>query len=217
MTGRTRYVRMFGVALVAAVALVAGACGGSHSDMDMGDDMSMDMMGDMEMTLGTNPIPANADFNGADVEFAQGMIIHHGQAVEMADMALTNSTNPEVLALATEIKAAQEPEIAIMTGWLEQWGQPVPDQTSGMAMMDGDMAMEGMMSSSTMEEMNSLTGTAFDQLFLASMIEHHRGAIAMANYVIDNGTYAPVSALAAEVITVQEAEIAVMENLLTTL
>ena len=75
-------------------------------------------------------IPESANFNATDVGFAQGMIPHHAQAVEMADLALEKSTNADVLALAKQIKASQNPEIQTMSGWLQSWGQKVPSTDS---------------------------------------------------------------------------------------
>jgi uncharacterized protein (DUF305 family) len=156
--------------------------------------------------------PAGADFNDADVVFAQSMIPHHQQAIEMADMALAPKVgaSDQVKALATRIKGGQDPEIAMMTGWLTAWGQPKS--------MDGaahDMgSMDGMMSSSEMDEMGAMTGTAFDKMWLELMIRHHEGAIAMAHTVKTGGQNADVLALADEVINAQQVEIDEMKALL---
>jgi len=93
--------------------------------------------------------------------FAQGMIPHDAQAIEMADLALSNTTNPEVLSLATAIKAAQSPEIETLSGWLRQWGQPVPsmggfDWTTTCRASNG-MMMDGMMSKADMDQLESST------------------------------------------------------------
>jgi uncharacterized protein (DUF305 family) len=126
-----------------------------------------------------------------------------------------NSSDPTVLELAREIKAAQEPEIAQMTAWLEDWGQPVPDPMMDHRGLDhGGMPMGGMMSQERMDAMMGSRGVDFDRMFLTSMIDHHRGAIDMALYAIDNGRYPPLRQLAQDVIRVQEAEIAEMEGLL---
>lgn len=205
------------VSLTVALLLFSVACSsGDHSGMDMGDmPMGADMpMGEMDMGTGMNPIPADADFNAADVEFAQGMIVHHGQALQMADLALVNSTTPEVLALASEIKEAQGSEIDQLSQWLTSWGQRVPDPTMGNAMDHGGMPMDGMISAAQMDELMRSRGAEFDRLFLQSMLEHHEGAIAMAAYVLDNGRFAPLAALANDIIAVQEAEIVEIQSLL---
>jgi uncharacterized protein (DUF305 family) len=207
------------VALLASLAILAAACSSDDHGNMQGDMPGMEgtrMPGmDMPATVSTNPIPADAEFNAADVEFAQGMIVHHGQAVQMADMALANSQDPTVLDLATKIKAAQEPEIAQMSTWLTEWDQPVPDPMMAHGMLpEGGMPMAGMMDDQRMSMMQSMTGADFDEMFLTSMIEHHRGAIEMARYVIDNGEYPPLRDLAEAVISAQEAEIAEMEGML---
>jgi uncharacterized protein (DUF305 family) len=208
MTHRIAPLRLVATAVFVALAVVSAGCGSDHGSMDMAGM-------DMGQTMGTNPIAANAEFNGADVEFAQGMIVHHGQAVQMADFALTNSTDPAMLELAQKIKAAQEPEMAQMTAWLEAWGQPVPDPMMDHNQLDhGAMPMGGMVDQQQMSALQQASGAAFDEQFFDLMIQHHRGAVDMARYVIDNGTYPPVRQLADDVIRVQEAEIAEMEALL---
>lgn len=211
-------------ALVAA-GLFLGACSSSsdHSGMDgMNTDQTMDM-GTMDAggsSTTTLNIPEGADFNATDVAFAQGMIPHHGQAVQMADMALENSTNTEVRSLAEQIKAAQSPEIEQMTTWLTDWGQAVPDPN---AMMDdnmdhsGGMMMSGMMSAADMARLENATGTDFDRMFLEMMVLHHEGAIEMAQQELADGKYQPTKDLAQAVITGQQAEIEKMNTLIAAL
>ena len=163
-------------------------------------------------------------FNDADVAFAQDMVPHHAQAVQMAQMVDGQDVSPEVAALAADIEAAQAPEIETMTGWLEEWGEEVPDTSmmgmdhSGMEGMEGmegmDMDMPGMMSSEEMAELDAATGAAFETMWLEMMIEHHEGAIEMAQAEQEDGEYAPAIALAEEIEAAQTEEIAVMEELL---
>lgn len=158
-----------------------------------------------------------AEHNDADVEFAQMMIPHHEQAVEMAEMALENSESDAVNELATRIKEAQGPEIATMKGWLEDWDEPLQADSGGMGGMDmggDDSSGEGMMSDDDMEEMESASGAAFDKLFLEGMIAHHKGAVAMAEIELEEGEFPDALALAKEVVDAQEAEITEMESLL---
>ena len=214
-------------AVVIAAGLLLGACSSSDhdgmEDMD-GNNSSMSdgSMGDMGTEGGqgsttTLVIPDGAEFNATDVYFAQGMIPHHAQAVQMADMALEISTNPDVTALAEQIKAAQSPEIEQMTTWLDDWDQAVPDPD---AMMDdnmdhsGGMMMSGMMSEADMASLGDATGTDFDRMFLEMMILHHEGAIEMAEEELAEGKYQPTKDLAQAVITGQQAEIEEMNTLI---
>jgi uncharacterized protein (DUF305 family) len=165
-------------------------------------------------------IPEGAEFNATDVYFAQGMIPHHAQAVEMADMALETSTNPDVTALAEQIKAAQGPEIEQMTTWLTDWNQEVPDLNTRMdENMDhsGGMTMSGMMSAADMARLGNATGPDFDRMFLEMMVLHHEGAIEMAEQELADGTYQPTKDLAQAVITGQQAEIDEMNALIAAL
>lgn len=150
---------------------------------------------------------AAADFNDADVLFAQGMIPHHREAIAMADMALASQAQagPEVQALATQIKGAQDPEIAQMTTLLESWGQPL--DMPGMEGMDDMEGMDGMMSAEEMEALAALSGAEFDAAWAAAMIVHHEGAVSMAQTVKAAGSNAEVLALADAIIAGQQAEI----------
>lgn len=211
-------------ASIAASALFLGACSSStdHSGMDMGSESTMmdGMGGGAGSSTTAVSIPADADYNATDVAFAQGMIVHHGQAVMMAEMALDQADNPEVVTLATAIKAAQDPEIAEMSGWLENWGVAVPDPMSGMDHemgSMGNMMMSGMMSDEDMAKLENASGVDFDRMFLEMMVKHHTGAIEMAQTEVADGKYQPAKALATNVITTQQDEIDQMNALLATL
>ena len=156
-----------------------------------------------------------AALNAADIEFAQGMIAHHEQAIEMAEIALDPNVgaSPEIVDLATRIKRAQDPEVELMTGWLTAAGEPV-----AMDAMEGhDMSsMDGMMTAEQMDAMAAMTGTDFDQTWLQMMIEHHQGAISQSQTVTANGSNADVLALAGAIIAAQQAEVIEMQALLQT-
>jgi uncharacterized protein (DUF305 family) len=145
---------------------------------------------------------ANSLFSAADISFAEEMIPHHDQAVLMSDIALTNSSSDEVLALARDIKAAQAPEIEQMSSW-----QGVNPSTHMGHMMDG------MLSDEQIQQLRDSEGATFDRLFLEGMILHHQGAIKMAQKVTGSSNK-EVAALAAEIIEAQEKEIAFMKELI---
>lgn len=155
---------------------------------------------------------ASVVLNDADIEFAQGMIAHHEQAIEMAEIALDPAigANPGVVDLATRIEQAQDGEVALMTGWLTAAGEPVAMDTS-----DGhDMSsMEGMMTADQMDAMAAMTGTDFDSMWLEMMIAHHEGAISQSETVKADGSNPEVLALADQIIVAQQAEIAEMQSL----
>ena len=154
--------------------------------------------------------------NEADVTFALDMIHHHQQAIEMADLAESRAESQEVKALATDIEAAQGPEIETLTGWLESWGEDVPDE--GMSGMDhGDMSsddMGGMMTADEMADLDTASGAEFDQMFLTMMIEHHEGAIEMAATEQEDGSNSDAVALARKIEEDQTAEVDRMRKLL---
>jgi uncharacterized protein (DUF305 family) len=155
---------------------------------------------------------SDAAHNDADVTFAQGMIPHHQQAIEMAQMAADRAESAEVLDLAERIEAAQAPEIEELTAWLESWDEEVPagGDHSGMDMDSGG----GMMSTEDMDALEAASGAEFDQMFLEMMIEHHQGAIAMAEEEIAAGEYPDAIAMAEEIASSQQAEIDEMTALL---
>lgn len=186
-------------AFLAAVIGVAG-CGDSDSG-------SMPGMSHNSTMPTTPPVSSAAAFNDADVMFATQMIPHHQQAVEMSDLALRKATTAAVKNLATAIKAAQDPEIKQLSGWLTTWGKPVP--TPG---AHSGHAMAGMMSTEQMTDLSEASGSMFDRMWTQMMIEHHQGAIAMAKTEQTTGKDPASISLAQKIQTVQTTEIAALKR-----
>lgn len=162
-----------------------------------------------------DPSASGASFNDQDVTFTQQMIPHHKQAVEMAELAPTRAGSAEVKDLAAAIQQAQDPEIKTMTAWLKDWDKPLADD--GMEGMDhGSDAggMTGMMSEGDMKSLEAATGAEFDTMWLTMMVQHHQGAIDMADTEISKGSNTDAKALAKEIKDAQEDEIATMTALL---
>jgi uncharacterized protein (DUF305 family) len=205
-------------ALVAAgaAALVLAACGG---DVDGGGPAGH---GGHNAASPSASAPASASapqgqHNAADVAFAKGMIPHHRQAVEMADLAPGRARSADVKKLASDIKKAQDPEIRTLSGWLASWGEEVPAEGAmdhSMHGMEGTGGMGGMMTAQEMTELESTSGTAFDTAFMELMIKHHEGAVEMAKAEQADGAYEPATKMAGEIITSQSAEIERMNTLL---
>lgn len=150
-------------------------------------------------------VAASTEFNDDDVMFAQMMIPHHEQAVEMSDIALdpTVQAGAKVIELATQIKGAQDPEIAQMKSLLTEWGKPLTADDG----MDHGSMMEGMLSVEELDALATRTGTEFDAAWATAMIAHHEGAIAMAEDVLNGGVNGAVAELARAIISGQQAEI----------
>lgn len=190
------------------LALFAGGCG--DSGMDHGN------MGNGTPTSAAAP-KSGATFNATDVKFATDMIPHHRQALDMAEVAQSKATTPEVKALADRIAKAQEPEIATMSGWLTAWGEPVPSP-GAMHHGTGDMGqMPGMMTDQEMQDLSKATGKDFDKMFLQMMIKHHQGAVEMARTEQAQGQDPSTKQLAAKIAADQTAEITEMQAMLAKL
>lgn len=154
---------------------------------------------------------AEATFNDADVIFAQMMIPHHEQAVEMSDMLLAKDGIAEqVRSLATQIKDAQQPEIDQLNEWLDAWG--ADDSMGGM-----DHGMDGMMSEDDMKTLEDASGDDASKLFLEQMVVHHEGAVEMAETEINDGVNPDAIEMAETIVSTQSEEINVMHNLLGSL
>ncbi|MEH3067574.1 MAG: DUF305 domain-containing protein [Aeromicrobium erythreum] len=164
-----------------------------------------------------SPNTSDEGHDGADVTFAQQMIPHHEQAVEMSDLALepARGASAEVTDLATRIRAAQKPEIEELTGFLEGWGEDVPSGHGGHEGHGGaGHSMTGMMSEDQMSRLADSNGATFDRLWLEMMVEHHEGAVEMAQTEIADGQDSRAKALARAIIDAQTAEITQMKGLL---
>ncbi|MGI5458697.1 DUF305 domain-containing protein [Streptomyces sp. CA-249302] len=156
---------------------------------------------------------STGDHNKQDVSFAQGMIPHHQQALEMAELAAGRAKSAQVKDLAARIEKAQDPEIRTMSGWLKAWGEDVPSAMPGMDHSAGS-GMTGMMDAKDMTALAKASGTDFDTMFLTMMIEHHKGAVEMAESEKSKGSYDPATTLADGIVTTQTAEIKEMNQLL---
>lgn len=145
-------------------------------------------------------------FDANDIMFAQMMIPHHEQAIELSKLAMKNTTTRAILDLAERIKNAQQPEIEEMKGWLDDAGADMEHM--------GGMDDMGIVGEEDMSSVRKARGAVFDKLFLALMIAHHEGAIQMSQQVLKSTSNELVRALAQKIIDAQEAEIAEMKELL---
>ena len=168
---------------------------------------------------------AKLPYTTADVAFMQGMISHHAQAIAMSRLAPTRTTNRAILTLASRIINAQEDEIRIMQTWLADRQQPVQEarpmgMRHEMEGMTHDMLMPGMLSEEEVLALGRARDTAFDELFLRKMIQHHRGAVSMVATLFatpGGGEELTVFKFAADVNVDQTTEIARMELMLVQL
>jgi uncharacterized protein (DUF305 family) len=194
-----------GTAALAALILAAGC--GKDSGMP-----GMDHGAATEPTTAASSSAAS-EFNDSDVMFAQMMIPHHQQAVQMADLAATRANDPELKSLAAQIKAAQAPEMSTMTGWLTAWGRPTAPPTASGGHDHGG-GMPGMMSAQDMDALASATGTDFDRKFAQMMVAHHNGAIEMAKTEQASGANTQAKELAAQIEKSQTAEVKQLQSIL---
>lgn len=191
-------------------ATVLGAALLTATLVACGDDDGTVSGGSTATTAPAATVAAGANQpNDADITFVQGMIPHHRQAVDMADLVLERGSNATVKDLARRIRNAQEPEIQIMTGWLTTWGKSIQPPMSH----DGMDTEHGMMSNQEMASMEALTGSDLDKMFVEMMIRHHQGAIAMARTEVDSGQFPDATALARSIATSQQAEVEEMTTL----
>ncbi|MGY1749706.1 DUF305 domain-containing protein [Modestobacter sp. SYSU DS0511] len=205
--GRPRWLTALLISVIAVGMLVAG--GGLA----------------VALGIGAEETPA-AD--SVDAGFARDMSRHHLQAVQMANLAITRSEDPEVQQLAFDISATQTNQVGRMQGWLSLWGLPL---TSGevmgwmdngtMAGMDhsdhggeGAALMPGMATDAELAQLRTATGTEFDVLFLQLMTRHHQGGLEMAQYGAEHAQRAAVQRLAESIAQSQTAETATMAAML---
>jgi len=188
------------VFLLTGGSTIASAQAGGMAHMHMGGEIV---------------IPKGAIYTKADVEFMQGMIAHHAQAIVMARMAEAHGASPQVLKLSTKIDQSQVPEILIMQKWLQRNGQFAPDTSSW-----HDMRMDGMLTDAQLKELDAAKGVDFDRAFLLLMIQHHEGALKMVDDLFASpraGQEVDISIFANDVVTAQTGEIGIMRRLLNQL
>jgi uncharacterized protein (DUF305 family) len=198
---RSNRAAVAGAALVLSVTL--SACGGGTSATTAAPTTAEPPV--------AAPADAGAQHNDTDIRFAQMMIPHHQQALAMAEVALERAESAEVKALAEQIRAAQDPEITTLNGFLQSWG--VPPVGGGMDHSGMDHS-SGMMSQADMDSLGAASGAAFDRMFLEMMIVHHEGAVAEAEREITEGVNPQAKELATQIVSGQTAEIGRMRQLL---
>lgn len=157
----------------------------------------------MALEAPNQPQEQGSEFNRADLMFMNMMIVHHDQAIEMAELAENRTSNRNILDLSENISEAQRYENRKMSEWLREAGINPPT---------GGHRMAGM---ATRQEMNNLRqseGREFDMLFSELMIEHHQGGIQMARAEVQNGKSTKVKDLAGKMVRVQQEEVDKMQN-----
>ncbi|MGW0750849.1 DUF305 domain-containing protein [Streptomyces sp. NPDC002587] len=197
--------RTAAVVAAGAASFVLAACGS-------GDDGAAAHHGQAPKAPSASSSAAQGGHNAADVAFAKGMIPHHRQAVEMADLAPSRAESAEVKQLAAEIRQAQDPEIKTLSGWLASWGEQVPAEGAMDHSTHG--AGGGMMTAGQLAGLEKSSGKAFDTAFMELMIKHHEGAVAMAKTEQVQGAFPGARTMAEAIATSQTAEIARMNGLL---
>jgi uncharacterized protein (DUF305 family) len=185
--------------------------------------------GQATRTLPTSTRATLSPASPKDVEFMQGMIMHHAQAVEMTALIESHTTNKDLGLLGARISHSQSEEIKFMRRWLEARGEPTELPTkmggmnmsgmemSGMDMSKHEMLMPGMLTKAQMDALRNAKGKEFDRLFLTGMIQHHGGALTMVKDLFDTagaGQDAVLFNFASDVDSGQRAEIRIMQGML---
>ncbi|WP_328527345.1 DUF305 domain-containing protein [Nocardioides sp. NBC_00368] len=213
------------ISVVVLAAMSLGGCGGSshdahashgsHSPSPEAATQSAPVVqggapGETAETI--SPSAAGTDeWTQTDADFVTMMIPHHAQALEMTRLAREHGVHPEVVSLAKRIEAAQGPEIVAMSGWLDLRGLRVPRAS------DPPHTMAGMLTPEQMTALGKARGEEFDRLFLTGMIQHHQGALEMAEPMASKGGDALAIEMATDVEATQSVEIEIMEKLLADL
>ena len=208
-TTKTRTRALGAVALTLVLSAGLTACGDDTSD-----------------AAGTAEV-STTEHNDADVSFASDMITHHAQALSMVDLTLDRTLDPEVQALAEDIRDAQAPEIEMMADWLTTWGEEVPATMRDHANAGHDMEdmsdnmddmghddMPGMMTADDMDALENASDAEFQDMWLEMMVEHHEGAVEMAETEQEDGQFKDAVDLAGQIIDAQKQEIDTMQGLL---
>jgi uncharacterized protein (DUF305 family) len=195
---------LVGAAAVAALVTMTACSSSDNKSATSGTSSAASL-------AGSTSAPASSAHNQADVTFTQSGIPHHEQAIPMSDTILgKQGIDPRVVALATQFKADQVPELQQMHSWLSQWGQPTLTMSPG-------MAMPGMLPDEDITSLQKAQGVDATKKFLTEMIECHEGTIAMAEDEIKDGQYPPAVALAHSISTREQQENTTMQGILDSL
>ncbi|MBP1301664.1 DUF305 domain-containing protein [Curtobacterium sp. 1310] len=195
--------RTLAIAAALTLGLTLAGCSTGNSGSDTGSSSSS-----------TSAASAASAHNDQDVMFAQMMLPHHKQAVEMSDMLLAKGSgvDTDVTTLAKQIKAEQSPEIKQLTSWLQGWGEPTESEHSGMG-----HSMSGMMSDSDMSDLDQASAKDAAKLYLEQMVQHHKGAVDMAKTEVDKGKNTDAIAMAKSIVSSQTEQITQMQDMLASL
>jgi uncharacterized protein (DUF305 family) len=224
-------VRRLRAATVTTVLLgIVGASGGCSSDSDPKEASGRSdepkviqpgKPGESAKSVAPNSVSRSEEWNHTDVSFMQMMIPHHAQAVQMSKLARSRAEDERVRTLADRIRATQAPEIQAMSAWLAERNMDVPRAGEDPAKYDhgqhGHNSMMGMLTPAQMKQLAAARGPRFDRLFLRGMIQHHGGAITMAQQAARDGVDIIAGEMTADVSATQSAEIARMRDLLASL
>ncbi|HJQ52623.1 MAG TPA: DUF305 domain-containing protein [Gemmatimonadaceae bacterium] len=204
-----------GVALFSAILAVVGCASGQPG------------VNRQESTGAATAVPVASDtaaplYTRADIEFMDGMIAHHAQALLMASWADSHGASPTIRTLTDRITNAQKDEIVAMQKWLRDRHQPVPEPDPHGMMMDmggmhHEMLMPGMLTDDQLKQLDAARSKEFDRLFLVFMIQHHKGAVTMVdNLFATNGAAQDISVykMASDISADQTTEIARMQKML---
>lgn len=196
----TTTTRTLAVAAALTLGLTLASCSTSNSSSETGSSSSS--------------TSAASAHNDQDVMFAQMMLPHHKQAVEMSDMLLAKGSgvDTDVTDLAKQIKAEQSPEINQLTTWLKGWDEPTESEHSGMG-----HSMSGMMSDSDMDDLDQASAKDAAKLYLEQMIQHHKGAVDMAKTEVTKGKNTDAVAMAKSIVSSQTEQITQMQDMLASL
>ena len=173
--------------------------------------------GQPSKTLPPDTKPQLPPRSQADIDFMQGMIMHHSQAVEMTDLIPTHTDNKDVQTIGARISRSQADEIKFMQRWLAARGESTSMPMENMPGMDMQKLMPGMLTPEQMDALRKAHGPEFDRLFLAGMIQHHNGALIMVKDLYDTpgaGQTADLFDFTSDVDSGQRAEIRIMQNML---
>jgi len=188
----TTTTRTLAIAASLTLGLTLASCSKNDSSSDAGSSASSSS--------------AASAHDDQDVMFAQMMLPHHEQAVEMSDALLAkgDGVDPDVATLAEQIKAEQGPEIIQLASWLQGWGEPT----------ESGHSMSGMMSDSDMTDLDQASAKDAGKLFLQQMVQHHEGAVDMARSEVDKGMNTDAVAMAKSIVSSQTEQITQMKDML---